>query len=188
MSQQRQTELNTIIYPLYAARLYLDDVPGTTGHIDVSIINGVKLAFVAHAYRGDVYSTTTASVYAIDFEITMQSIEDALLHKEPVTIELTMSSNYAKVRKESTIVFVRNEAGIWAVNIRATDKPSIKVEFKGIRASSHSVKGVPPDSVTLSARHFKAWLKILENSMAVAAAIHGHSNERVLLPRENMPA
>jgi len=188
MTQPRQQELNTVIYPLYAARLYLDEVPGTTGHVEVSIINGVKISLVAHTYKGDVYSATAATIYGIDFAITLQDLEEAFTHTEPTSVEVSTSNSYGRVHKEATISFTRSELGIWSINVRATDKPAVKVEFKGIRSASHSIKGVPSVASTVSVRHFKAWLNIIERSMAVAMAIHGHSNEKVLLPREQPAA
>lgn len=184
MPKPRQLEHDTVIYPLYAAKLYLDETNGISGNIETSIINGVKVSFTAHTHKGEVYRATTATVYAVDFYIALDSIKAALEHNSTESIELSSISTYGNARRESTISFNRSEAGIWSIALRATDRPAVKIEFKGIRYASHSVKGVSLTEAELSARHFKAWLKILDSSLTVAMAIHAHSNERVLLPRE----
>lgn len=183
MSEQREQSIPTVLYPLYAARLYLDKDPVYTGHVDVTIINGTKVSFGCHLHQGDKYTNVTSSVYIIDFSMFIKLVIKSMGTEGETSHHLSVSTSYGGVKKESDLKLVRDDKGIWTLVIQASGKPTIKFPFKGIRGTILSSKGSPIEIARVSVEHLAAWIDLLSTSTATAALLHAADNKRILPPK-----
>ena len=185
-----QQDMSTHIYPLPAARLYLEKVGDMTGRMDVSVINGVKLSFTAHLYNGDNYSNATCGYYSLVMMMQFAELRK-LIDRDtqvngpfaPYNHSLSTSTNYDNQRKDMSMQFLRDDKGIWNISLNVTGKPQILIPFTGIKTTIMSKQGGGYSGAELSAKHFVSWMNLVESCAQVGMMMFGYDGKKILPAR-----
>lgn len=188
--QYTAPEQSTIIYPLPAARLYIDAMGEYTGRVETSFVNGIKASFSAHLLKGEAYTNVTATLYLIDILMKFEEIRQFLAADKPqngvytqVNFSTGLNTNYDNVRKEMSIQFMRNTQGIWSMGLTVTGKPHVIVSFNGLKNSVSGGPAEPYTSAMTSLAHFGTWLGLVNRTSEVAMVFEGYDTKKVLPPR-----
>jgi len=190
--QYTPPEQSTVIYPLPAARLYIDAMGEYTGRIETSFINGIKASFSAHLLKGEDYTNVTATLYLLDILMKFDEIKTFLETDRPqgnvfpaLNFSTGLSTNYDNQRKEMSIQFMRNQDGIWSMGISATGKPQVTVSFNGIKNSMTSSPSGPMSPAMKSLTHFVTWINLVSRTSEIAMMFEGYDNKKTLPPRHS---
>lgn len=181
---QKTNDQSTSIIPLNASKLYLGEGQETVS-LDVSIVNGIKVSFMARQGKGDSFKYQSATLYLIDVIDLLEGLLRDIETK--VSFQVSNTTSYGGARKESTLNISKNDTGTWTLRINGGNGTSAAFTFTGIRRSTLQVDRVEISGEARSRRHLETWIKVFLAQATTVMSILAIDNKRILPPRGDGP-